>query len=450
MSVPRASDPLCRALRRTIPERPFNVCFWNGAEVKAARRVAYARRPSVGRPGTPSARAGARGSFASTPTLTVERSEGVASEPVPTFQVKKPRALAHVLRSPSALGLGRAYVEGSLDVDDIDAAASIVGGWRPPPLSLLDRVRLGAGIALAALPGALGDGLARRPKLELVLHGKRHTRARDRAAVRYHYDAGNDFFRLFLDESMVYSCAVFSRGARTLEEAQRAKLDLVATKLGLRPGMSVLDVGCGWGAFAIYAAAEYGVNVTGLTLSPAQAELARERVADAGVDDRVRILVGDYRDLAGLRFDAISSIGMSEHVGASRIDGYAARLFALLKPGGACLNHAIAAIDDDPDAHSSRFTMRYVFPDGELLPLSRVQRAFERAGFHTDHVEGFREDYSRTLAEWARRFDARLPEAERLVGAQRTRVWRLYLRGAKYGFDVGMNAVYQVRAHRPA
>jgi cyclopropane-fatty-acyl-phospholipid synthase len=249
---------------------------------------------------------------------------------------------------------------------------------------------------------------------------------------------------------MTYSCAIYSRGAKTLEQAQRTKLDLVATKLGLEPGMSVLDVGCGWGAFAIHAAVEHGVTVTGLTLSPAQAELARARVAAAGLSDRVQILVSDYRELGSGRFDAISSIGMSEHVGTAQIDNYAASLHRLLRPGGALLNHAIAAIDDDEQAHGSEFTMRYVFPDGELLPLSRVQLAFERAGFETDHVEGFREDYSRTLTEWARRLEERLEEAERLVGAERLRVWRLYLRGARHGFDAGLTAVYQVRAHRPA
>ncbi|HTR72340.1 MAG TPA: cyclopropane-fatty-acyl-phospholipid synthase family protein [Solirubrobacteraceae bacterium] len=431
MSFSRTCDPLGRALRRTIPGRPFGVRFWDGTTVEATNGADPSRwREREAGNGSGRAHIAAMsGSFAR----------------APTFRVKSPAALAHVLRSPSALGLGRAYVDGSLDVDDIDAAAKVLGEWRPPPLGLSDRARIAAGLVLAALPG----GLARRPKLELVLHGKRHTRARDRAAVRYHYDAGNDFFGLFLDEAMVYSCAIYSRGAKTLEEAQRAKLGLVANKLGLEPGMSVLDVGCGWGAFAIYAAREHGVEVTGLTLSPAQAELARARVADAGLTDRVKIMVCDYRDVKAGPFEAISSIGMSEHVGAAQIDDYAKSLHRLLRPGGVLLNHAIAAIDDDEDTHGSEFTMRYVFPDGELLPLSRVQLAFERAGLQTDHVEGFREDYSKTLAEWAKRFDARLGEAERLVGPERTRVWRLYLRGARYGFDAGLNAVYQVRARRP-
>ncbi len=419
MSFSRTCDPLGRALRRTIPGRPFGVRFWDGTTIPASGFGGSGRVEGAGK--------------------------GSAPTRAPTFRVRSPTALAHLLRRPSALGLGRAYVDGSLDVDDIDAAAKVVGEWRPPSLARSDRARIAVGLVLAALPG----GLARRPKLEVDLHGRRHTRARDEAAVRYHYDAGNEFFGLFLDEAMVYSCAVYSRGAKTLEEAQRTKLELVATKLGLEPGMSVLDVGCGWGAFAIYAAREHGVEVTGLTLSPAQAELARVRVADAGLADRVRIMVCDYRDVKAGPFEAISSIGMSEHVGAAQIDDYAKSLHRLLRLGGVLLNHAIAAIDGDEDTHGSEFTMRYVFPDGELLPLSRVQLAFERASFQTDQVEGFREDYSKTLTEWAKRFDEHLEEAERLVGPERTRVWRLYLRGAKYSFDAGLNAVYQVRARRP-
>jgi cyclopropane-fatty-acyl-phospholipid synthase len=404
MALIRASAPLSRALRQTLPARPFHVHFWDGATVPAT------------------------------------------SPGAPTFFVHRPSALSHFLRAPDTLGLGRAYVDGSLDVDDLDAAFLVIDAWTPPPLSLADRARLGLGIVLAALPG----GLPRRPSLELILRGERHTIERDAAAVRYHYDVGNDFFALFLDESMTYSCAVYSRGAQTLEEAQRTKLDLVATKLGLAPGMTVLDVGCGWGSFAIHAAAHYGVTVTGITLSPSQAALARERVAAAGLSERVRIRVADYRELTPASFDAIASIGMSEHVGETRIDRYAASLFALLRPGGVLLNHAISVLDPEYDSLQDEFSMRYVFPDGELLTLARVQLALERAGFHTDHVEGFREDYAHTLRDWTARLDEHLREAERLAGVERTRIWRLYLRAARHGFDTSLTAVYQIRAHRPA
>ena len=249
---------------------------------------------------------------------------------------------------------------------------------------------------------------------------------------------------------MTYSCAIFSRGAQTLEEAQHTKLDLVASKLALKPGMRLLDVGCGWGSFAIHAAKNYGVTVTGLTLSPSQAQLAREKVAAAGLSEQVEIRVADYRELPGGSFDAIASIGMSEHVGESQIDNYCKALFALLRPGGVLLNHAIAALDPEYDSLDDEFSMRYVFPDGEALPLSRVQLALERAGFHVDQVEGFREDYARTLREWTKRLDEHLERAEQLAGVERTRIWRLYLRAARHGFDTSITAVYQVRARRPA
>jgi cyclopropane-fatty-acyl-phospholipid synthase len=403
MALIKANAPLARALRETLPQRPFHVRFWDGCAVQATSPCA------------------------------------------PTFFVRRPSAMSQFLRAPGTLGLGRAYVEGSLDVDDLDAAFIVVDEWTPPPLSLAERARLGLGVLVAALPG----GLPHRPRLELILHGERHTPQRDAAAIRYHYDVGNEFFGLFLDESMTYSCAIFSRGAQTLEEAQRTKLDLVASKLDLQPGMALLDVGCGWGSFAIHAAQNYGVNVTGLTLSPSQAELARERVAAAGLSEQAEIRVADYRELPGGSYDAIASIGMSEHVGDSQIDRYAATLYSLLRPGGVLLNHAISALDPEYESLDDEFSMRYVFPDGEALSLSRVQLALERAGLRIDHVEGFREDYSQTLREWTKRLDEHLERAEQLAGIDRTRIWRLYLRAARHGFDTSITAVYQVRARRP-
>jgi cyclopropane-fatty-acyl-phospholipid synthase len=400
----RASAPLCRELERLLPARPFHVRFWDGGAVAAT--VADA----------------------------------------PTFFVRRPAALAHFLRAPGTLGLGRAYVDGSLAVDDLDAAFVVVDTWESPAMSAADRVRLGLAILAAAAPG----GVPRRPSLELILRGRRHSIERDAAAVRYHYDVGNDFFGLFLDESMTYSCAIFSRGAQTLEEAQRTKLDLVASKLELEPGTRLLDVGCGWGSFAIHAARQYGAQVTAVTISPPQAELARSKVAQAGLGDRVEIRVADYRQLPRSSFDAIASIGMSEHVGDSQIDLYASSLFALLRPGGVLVNHAIASLDPDDEPLKDLFSTRYVFPDGETLPLSRVQLAFERAGFHTEHVEGFRDDYAVTLRRWAERLDGHIDEARALAGDERTRVWRLYLRAARRGFEIGLTAVYQLRARRPA
>jgi cyclopropane-fatty-acyl-phospholipid synthase len=396
--------PLRREIARALPQRPFSLRFWDGSVVPA----------------------------------TVDGA--------PEFHARAPAALAHFLRSPGELGLGRAYVTGDLVTDDLDAAFEVVDGWEPPPVGLADRARL----TLAAIAAAGRAGIPRMPSLELILSGERHSAARDAAAVRYHYDVGNEFFALFLDASMTYSCAIFSRGATTLEQAQRTKLELVCTKLGLQPGQRVLDVGCGWGSFAIHAAREHGARVVGITLSRSQAELARRRVADAGVADSVEIRFADYRDLRDGPYDAIASIGMVEHVGDAQIDRYASGLAGLLAPGARLLNHGIAALEADYDPADDVFSDRYVFPDGEALALSRVQRAIERAGLRTTHVEGFAADYSRTLAEWARRLDERLDEAEALAGPERTRIWRLYLRAAKRGFDVGFTSVYQVLAHRPA
>jgi cyclopropane-fatty-acyl-phospholipid synthase len=284
----------------------------------------------------------------------------------------------------------------------------------------------------------------RVPDAELRARGQRHTLRRDRQAVRHHYDLPPEFYALFLDASMTYSCGIFSRGARTLEEAQETKLELVCTKLALRPGERVLDVGCGWGSFAIHAAKRHGVRVVGITLSEPQADRARARAAAAGVADRVEIRVMDYREITDGPFDAIASIGMVEHVGDAQIDAYASRLAALLPPGGRLLNHGIARLPGDA-GEPGPFSDRYVFPDALPLHLSRVQRALEQAGFVTEHVEGFAGDYERTLGHWIERLDANREQAERLAGPERLRVWRLYLRAARNGFRNGFTSVYQVR-----
>jgi cyclopropane-fatty-acyl-phospholipid synthase len=262
--------------------------------------------------------------------------------------------------------------------------------------------------------------------------------------VRHHYDVSNEFFELFLGPSMVYSCALFSRGATTLEEAQEAKLDMVADKLALKEGDRVLDVGCGWGGFPLRAATKYGASVVGITLSPPQAEKARQRAEAAGVADQVEIRVMDYRDLAGERFDAIASIGMVEHVGSANIDLYAQTLAGLLEPGGRLLNHGITRLRHS-DGEAGAFSERYVFPDAAPLHISRNLLALERAGFVTRHLEEFGLDYAETLRHWAANLDRNLDEATRLAGPERIRVWRLYLRAARNGFLSGFTSIYQAR-----
>src|SRR3954469_3870665 len=363
----------------------------------------------------------------------------------PVFRVRSPAAIAHALRAPGQLGIGRAYVAGALEVEDLDAVMRLLDSWQPRPLGSGQRARL----AVAAVRAAGVMRPPRRPDSELVPRGTRHSKERDARAVRHHYDVSNEFFALFLDPSMTYSCAIFSRGAASLEDAQAAKHELVCSKLGLVAGERVLDVGCGWGAFAIHAAREHGVHVTGITLSEPQARLARERAAAAGVGDRVEIRVMDYRDVpAGERFDAIASIGMVEHVGEVQIDRYARELARLLEPGGRLLNHGIARLrHSDPEA--GPFSERYVFPDAAPLHLSRSTLALERAGFVTEHVEGFAADYATTLTHWLRRLEERLDEAVRLAGPERVRVWRLYLRAARNGFETGFTSVYQARCRLP-
>lgn len=389
------------ALAEALPNRPFSVEFWDGSEL------------------APTAGGG------------------------PTFRVRTPRAVAHVLRAPGQLGIGRAYVAGDLEVDDIDLVMRLLDDWKPPELDRMTRLRLLAAALVAnglTLPPAPPDS-------ELRPRGTRRSPERDARSVRHHYDLPAEFFALFLDRSMTYSCALFSRGAETLEEAQEQKLELVCTKLELRSGERVLDIGCGWGSFAIHAASRHGAEVVGITVSEPQARVARERAEQAGVADRVEFRLMDYRDLAGERFDAIASIGMVEHVGVERIDLYAERLAALLPSGGRLLNHGIARLrHTDPEA--GPFSERYVFPDAEPVHLSRVLVALEKAGFVTSHVEGFADDYAETLRHWAHRLDEHRTEAARLAGEERLRVWRVYLRAARNGFENGFTSIYQVLATR--
>jgi cyclopropane-fatty-acyl-phospholipid synthase len=394
--------PLRGEIEALLPRRPFALRFWDGTVVPATDPDA------------------------------------------PTFVFRSPSALAHVLRAPGELGLGRAYVAGLLEVDDLDSALRTVDTFEPPRLTLAQQAKLG--VALVRACGLVKP--PRPPASELRLRGERHTIGRDRRAVRYHYDAGNEFFALFLDRSMTYSCAYFSGGARTLEEAQRAKLDLVCEKLALVGGERVLDVGCGWGSFAIHAAEHYGARVLGVTLSEPQVQLGRERAKAAGVADLVQLRVADYRQLSGESFDAISSIGMVEHVGEERIDLYAQTLRDLLRPGGRLLNHGIAKLQDFDARDEGAFSERFVFPDGVPLALSRIELALERAGLVTTHVEGLPDDYTETLRYWIENYEQRYEDAVRLAGAERARAWRLYLRAARQGFQTGWASVYQVLAHR--
>jgi cyclopropane-fatty-acyl-phospholipid synthase len=301
------------------------------------------------------------------------------------------------------------------------------------------------------LAGVRAAGVQRPPAIpeaELRPEGRRHSLRRDSRSVRHHYDLSNDFFALFLDDSMTYSCAIFASPEQSLEDAQANKREIVCRKLGLEPGMRVLDVGCGWGSLSVHMAG-HGAQVVGITLSEPQAARARQRAEEHGVADKVEIRVMDYRDLRDERFDAIASIGMVEHVGAVNIDAYMRLLGGLLEPGGVLLNHGIARLRHT-DGEAGPFSERYVFADAAPLHLSRIQAAVESAGLTTNHVEGYAEHYARTLTHWLANLEADLPRATALVGSERVNVWRLYLRAARNGFETGFTSIYQVRAAAPA
>jgi cyclopropane-fatty-acyl-phospholipid synthase len=342
------------------------------------------------------------------------------------------------------VGLARAYVMGDLDLDG-DLFESLE--------ALRDAITLEPGLTLRLAPralaaaratGALGAPLP-PPEEEARPRGRRHSRQRDAAAIRHHYDVGNEFYELVLGPSMTYSCARFNRPDASLEDAQAAKHEMVTQKLGLadRPGARLLDVGCGWGSMAIHAATHHGTSVVGITISKEQAVRARERVEAAGVAHLVEIREQDYRDLDDGPFDAISSIGMFEHVGERRMAEYFDVLRRALRPEGRLLNHAISRVGQ-PRIRRRSFTGRYVFPDGELLDVGQVALAMESAGYEVRDVESLREHYARTLRAWVANLEAGWDRAVELVGQRRARIWRLYMAASAIGFEDGGISVHQV------
>jgi cyclopropane-fatty-acyl-phospholipid synthase len=376
---------------------------------------------------------------------------GPADAPA-TLLVRSPAVFRRLITAPGELGLGRAYVSGELDVEgDLYAALSTLRERIPDvrafgPHQWAEVLRLAGASVLRAGFGALPV-----PPEEARLGGVRHSKGRDAAAVAHHYDVSNAFYRIVLGPSMTYSCAVWEREDVTLEDAQAAKYELVCGKLGLVRGMRLLDVGCGWGGMVLHAAANHGVRAVGVTLSRRQAEWAEKAVAEAGLADRVEIRYQDYRDVQDGPFDAISSIGMFEHVGLSQLRVYLDGLYRLLRPSGRLLNHGIGR---PPNAGRTRFQRnsfidRYVFPDGELHEVGSVVSAMQVTGFEIRHLESLREHYALTLRAWVRNLEDGWDEAVTEVGPGRARVWRLYMAASALNFEAGRTQVHQVMGVRP-
>ncbi|HUN78340.1 MAG TPA: class I SAM-dependent methyltransferase [Solirubrobacteraceae bacterium] len=451
-------DVLDRVAHGALSNRPFGLRFWDGSELPAtaaggtATGVSDTGVPAAGVPaaGVPAAGVPAAG----VPAAGVSDT-GVPAAGVPTagrsvtVVVTDPQALAHAAREPNEIGLARAWALGEIELEgDLDEMFAIGEEMPRARISPVDALR-----ALGAAWRLLGGELLHAPPVpegEIQgRHGPRHSRRRDRAAVRHHYDVPTAFHRLVIGPSMVYSCAYFTSPTDTLEEAQGRKLDVICRKLRLGPGMRLLDVGCGWGSLVVHAARRYGVRAVGVTLSEPQAEEARGRIAAAGADvaGRCEIRVADYREVDDGPYDAVASVGMYEHVGRDQLDTYAATIRRLLAPGGLFLNHGIARLT--PREQGSRFIDRFIFPDGELHPVGALIAALERQRLEVRDVEALREHYALTLRRWIENLRRNRPRAVDVVGSQRERIWRLYLVGSARAFEQGRLSLFQVLATRP-
>jgi cyclopropane-fatty-acyl-phospholipid synthase len=370
---------------------------------------------------------------------------GTEKQALFTLVLKRTGALRAMLLSPSELTLGEAYIYDDFDIEgDIEAAFDLADYLLGPERSPGESVDLGEG--LQKLPASDHAPAGLHP---IQLRGPVHSRDRDRQAVTYHYDLPAEFYALWLDQRMVYSCAYFHTPEEDLDTAQERKLDYICRKLRLRPGERLLDIGCGWGGLIMHAAAHYGVQAVGITLSVPQAERARQRLLESGLNDRCRVEVSDYRDIDhGQQYDKLVSVGMFEHLSEALLPEYFGRAWDLLRPGGVFLNHGIA--------HSARYRRRgpsfidhYVFPDSELVPISASLRAAELNGFEVRDVESLREHYALTLHHWVRRLEAHAKEVRRLTDDTTYRIWRLYMAGAAHRFRSGRLNVYQTLLAKP-
>ncbi|WP_068398809.1 class I SAM-dependent methyltransferase [Kribbia dieselivorans] len=373
-----------------------------------------------------------------------------------TARIVSPQALSYIITAPGEVGMARAYLTGAIEVDPLDPG---------DPYEALKAIQMAIGkisvrpMDVPALIRSLGREVLQVPplpktespsRLRRVTRGLTHSKGRDADAIHHHYDVSNRFYEMVLGPSMAYTCAVYDNDEMTLEEAQRNKFDLVARKLDLKPGMRLLDVGCGWGGMAMHAAQEYGAKVLAVTLSTDQAQWANDAVAKAGLSGQVEIRHQDYRDVTESDFDAISSIGLTEHIGVKNYPAYFGFLYGKLRPGARLLNHCITWENNRRNGGLERLGMRpsfvdrYIFPDGELAGSGTIVSIMEDTGFEVEHHENFRNHYARTTRAWAQNLSANWDACVAEVGEERARVWGLYLAGSSFGFERNNIQLHQV------
>jgi cyclopropane-fatty-acyl-phospholipid synthase len=378
---------------------------------------------------------------------------GPADAPI-GLHLRSERGLSYLLTAPGDLGLARAYVAGDLVVegahpgDPYDGLVLLMGKLRfkvPPPAEL---VRIVRGLGLGHLKPPPPPPEEHLPRWRRILEGVRHSRERDAAAIHHHYDVSNRFYEMVLGPSMTYTCAVFPHEEATLEEAQAEKYDLVCRKLGLRPGLRLLDIGCGWGGMVRHAAREYGVSALGVTLSQRQADWARAAIEREGLAGRAEVRHGDYRDVAEAGFDAVSSIGLTEHIGVRNYPAYFEFIRSRLRPGGRVLNHSITRRVNTARAETGAFIDRYVFPDGELTGSGRIITEMQDVGLEVRHEENLREHYALTLKGWCANLREHWDECVTEVGIGTARVWGLYMAGSRVAFERNEIQLHQVLASR--
>lgn len=372
---------------------------------------------------------------------------GLPGSPV-RIEVRSPRALELFMSYPGQVGLARAYVAGEVEiVGDVVDLFEALNDVRPKQLPLAEKARLVREFGPSLLKAGKVFHRGEVPPEEKKLGGRRHSKGRDAQAIAHHYDVSNEFYRYVLGPSMAYTCAVFPNADASLEQAQEEKFDLVCRKLGLKPGMKVLDVGCGWGGMVIHAAQNYGVDIIGVTLSKAQADWGQQAVLEAGLAARAQVRFSDYRDVPEGSFDAISSIGLTEHIGEANYPAYFKFLRSKVKPEGRLLNHSITRFDDQQKVrYRNSFVNRYIFPDGELTGPAKIVTALTNEGWELQHEENIRVHYAKTLHWWRMNLEDNWDAAVAEVGERKARVWRLYMAASEYGFAYNIIQLHQFLA----